>query len=405
MMSLLDSSPPLDMDNETIQSINEIQLDNDTVLETWTFSLDTFIIDYSDMMSPGEKEQLMSTSTTALLPSLYLVALVVGLPSSLLALWVLLFRTKKQPSTILLINLTTCDLLLLAVLPFRIAYHFQGNNWTLGEPFCRLVMALFYGNMYGSIMCLALIAFDRYLAVVYPMVGLTIRSHGLSMCMSVAVWIVVLTAMAPLLATQQTYHINNLNVTTCHDAQHLETQRNFFLPYFASLFSICFVLPLLVVMVCNGCVICTLVRAGKCYRHAIFVTVLVMVVCVVCLLPSNVLLIVHNLQWLAEKEDFFVDSENLDSLYKPYLLSLALSTFNSSLDPFIFYYVSEDFREKVRQALCCKEPLKPVISSQQDRDTSTMSYQSKVPTSADHLSTSGQVSVTTDTPCSNGEVV
>ncbi|KAL2077275.1 hypothetical protein ACEWY4_026779 [Coilia grayii] len=345
-------------------------------------------------MSSNHKEELTSNATTVLLPILYLVALVVGLPSNLVALWVLLFRTKKQPSTILLINLTTCDLLLLLVLPFRITYHFQGNDWTLGEPLCRLVIALFYGNMYGSMLCLALIAFDRYLALVHPISGRTLRSCRLSVYMSVAVWAVVLAAMAPLLVTQQTYPIKELDITTCHDALPLDTQRSFFLPYFASLFGICFVLPLLVVVFCYSCVLHTLVKAGKRYKHAVCVTVLVMVVCLVCLLPSNVLLISHNLYLLKE----FVE----DNPYLPYMLSLALSTFNSCLDPFIFYFVSNDFREKAQQVLCCREPTKQMgASSQKGTSSSSMSFRSKVTL----LSTSGQVSVTPNATHLNGGVV
>ncbi|KTG04094.1 hypothetical protein cypCar_00003541 [Cyprinus carpio] len=114
------------------------------------------------------KEQIQSYSFTLVVPLVCLFAFFIGLPSNLLAFWVLLFRTKKHPSTILLINLTICDLLLLLVLPFRIIYHFLGNNWTFGEPFCRVVIGLLYGNMYGSVVCLALIAVDRYIALVHP---------------------------------------------------------------------------------------------------------------------------------------------------------------------------------------------------------------------------------------------
>ncbi|KAL2077272.1 hypothetical protein ACEWY4_026776 [Coilia grayii] len=344
----------------------------------------SFQLDNCSMLPPDEEKQITSNTMTVLLPILYLVALVVGLPSNLVALWVLLFRTKKQPSTILLINLTTCDLLLLLVLPFRITYHFQGNDWTLGEPLCRLVMALFYGNMYGSMLCLALIAFDRYLALVHPISGMMLRSYRLSVYMSMAVWAVVLAAMMPLLATRQTYLIKNLNITTCHDALPLDTQRSFFLPYFASLFSICFMLPLVVVVFCYSCVLYTLVKAGKRYNHAVRVTVLVMVVCLVCLLPSNVLLISHNSNLLKEGE------ESSDNLYMPYMLMLALSTFNSCLDPFIFYYVSEDFREKAQHVLCCRKPTKVATSSQKDTSSTSMSSRSKVTL----LSTSGQVSTT-----------
>ncbi|XP_063045846.1 proteinase-activated receptor 4-like [Engraulis encrasicolus] len=294
-------------------------------------------------------ENMKSGTMTVLLPSLYLVALVLGLPSNLLALWVLLFRTKKQPSTILLINLTTCDLLLLAVLPFRIAYHFQGNNWTLGEPFCRLVMALFYGNMYGSMLCLALIAFDRYLALVHPLRALTLRGLHHTVPMSVAVWVVVLAAMAPLLATQQTHPIKNRNITTCHDVLPLDKQPNFFLPYFVSLFCICFVPSFLVVVFCYGCVLRK--NTDNRFRYAVHATVLVMGVCLVCLLPSNVLMILRNINWLEVVEGW----SQVIHLHMAYMLALALSAFNSCLNPLNLYYLSTDFQKKMQQAMCHRD--------------------------------------------------
>ena len=250
-------------------------------------------MDKCHRLSPAAIGQIQANDTTVLLPILYLVAFVVGLPSNLVALWVLLFRTKKQPSTILLINLTTCDLLLLVVLPFRIAYHFHGNNWMLGEPLCRLVIAVFYGNTYGSVLSLALISFDRYLALVHPIDGRALRSYRFSVYMCIAAWAVVVAAMAPLLATQQTYRPTNLNITTCHDVLPLDKQDSFFLPYFASLFTICYLLPLLVVVFCYGCILHTLVKSGRRYNHAMRVTVLTIVVFLVCLLPSKVLLLSH----------------------------------------------------------------------------------------------------------------
>ncbi|MED6237644.1 hypothetical protein ATANTOWER_030102 [Ataeniobius toweri] len=133
---------------------------------------------------------------------MYLLAFSFGLPSNLLALWVLVFRTKHLPSTTMLINLTVVDCLLFLVLPFRIAYHFQGNNWDLGEPFCRIVMAMFYGNIYSSVWCLALVALDRYVALVHPCGAKTLRSQQMTLYMTGAVRLVMLAAMLPLLLSQ-----------------------------------------------------------------------------------------------------------------------------------------------------------------------------------------------------------
>uniref|UniRef100_A0A3Q3F5X5 F2R like thrombin or trypsin receptor 3 n=1 Tax=Kryptolebias marmoratus TaxID=37003 RepID=A0A3Q3F5X5_KRYMA len=288
---------------------------------------------------------LQAPTTNLYPPILYILAFCVGLPANLMALWVLVFRTKHLPSTVLLINMTLVDCLLLMVLPFRIVYHLRGNNWELGEPFCRIVMAMFYGNIYGSVWCLAMVALDRYLALVHPFNARTLRSLRVSVYVAVMVWVVMLGAMLPLLMSRQTYMLDDLKITTCHDALPEDKQDNYFLPYFTTLFFLCFLLPFTIILYCHATVLRTLLAEGKRYGHAIIVTVLVLVVFIVCLLPSNVLL-------LLTYADSSLDGDGED-LYVPYMISLAFSTFNSCIDPFIFYFVSTEFRHKAKSALCC----------------------------------------------------
>lgn len=300
----------------------------------------------STTLKEKQLKEIQAPTTNLYLPVLYLLAFSVGLPSNLLALWVLVFRTKPLPSTVLLINLTVADCLLLLALPFRIVYHFQGNHWGLGEPFCRVVMAGFYGNMYGSVWCLALVALDRYIALVHPFGARTLRSRRVSLYMTAAVWTVVLAAMLPLLVSQQTYVLDELQITTCHDALPEEEQESYFMPYFATLFTCCFVLPFAVVLYCHTAVLRTLLAERKRYGHAVRVTVLVLLVFIVCVLPSNILL-------LLTYADSSLDGDGED-VYVPYMISLAVCSFNSCIDPFIFYYVSVEFRQKARRALCCR---------------------------------------------------
>uniref|UniRef100_UPI003AACDE43 proteinase-activated receptor 4 isoform X2 n=1 Tax=Centroberyx gerrardi TaxID=166262 RepID=UPI003AACDE43 len=321
------------------------------------------------------QRQLQAPITNLYIPILYLLAFGVGLPANLLALWVLLFRTKKLPSTVLLINLTATDFMLLLVLPFRIVYHFKGNNWDLGEPLCRVVTAMFYGNMYGSVLCLALVALDRYIALVHPFGAKTLRSKRTSLYMSAAVWLVVLAAMLPLLLSRQSYPLDEPRITTCHDALPEEEQENYFVPYFSSLFILFFLLPFLVILFCYGAVLRTLVAAGDRYNHAVRVTVLVLLVFIVCLLPSNILLLLTYCDSCLDG-DGDGDGDG-DDLYVPYMVSLAVSTFNSCIDPFIFYYVSDDFREKVRRVLFCDYSKTP-SSSGNNVSYSSSSGRSKV---------------------------
>ena len=73
--------------------------------------------------------------------------------------------------------------------------------------------------------------------------------------------------------------------------------------------------------------------------------VTVLVTFLVCFVPSNVMLVVHY----SLLKDAVVNNG-----YAFYLTTLCLASLNSCLDPFIFYYVSEDFREHVKNTLQCR---------------------------------------------------
>lgn len=86
-----------------------------------------------------------------LLPVSYALVFVVGLALNAMALFVILFRTKRwKPSTIYMLNLTTCDTLYILTLPFLIYYYADENDWPFSEPLCKIIRFLFYANLYGK---------------------------------------------------------------------------------------------------------------------------------------------------------------------------------------------------------------------------------------------------------------
>ncbi|XP_054571135.1 proteinase-activated receptor 3 isoform X4 [Eptesicus fuscus] len=111
---------------------------------------------------------LRSSLSTKLIPAIYILVFAVGVPANAVTLWMLFFRTRSICTTTFYINLATADFLFCATLPFKIAYHLNGNNWVFGEVMCRATTVIFYGNMYCSILILACISISRYLAIVHP---------------------------------------------------------------------------------------------------------------------------------------------------------------------------------------------------------------------------------------------
>lgn len=284
---------------------------------------------------------LNSTLTTRLLPALYSVVLLVGLPANALACWVVVTNFRRCSSTLFLLNLASVDLLFVLVLPLKISYHLLGNHWLFGEYLCRTMVALFYGNMYGSILFLTCISLERYISVVHPFLWKGSRWTWGKAGVCVGIWLMVGLGTMPLLSHTQTRHISSLNITTCHDFPE-ENDRKALVQYFLFLVGLGFGLPFVLVTISYSCILARLLARGRRYGQVVRVLVLVLVVFILCFTPSNVLLFIHCM--LEAK-----GCEN-NITYVLYVVALVLSAFNNCFDPFIYFYVSQDFRGWVRDA-------------------------------------------------------
>ncbi|KAM6116138.1 LOW QUALITY PROTEIN: proteinase-activated receptor 3-like [Pterocles gutturalis] len=289
---------------------------------------------------------LNSTLTTRLLPTLYSVVLLVGLPANALACWVLVTNFRRCSNTLFLLNLASADLFFVLLLPFKISYHLLGNDWLFGDYLCRAMVALFYGNMYSSILFLTCIGLERYISVAHPFLwkGSSWTWGKVGVC--VGIWLVVGLGMSPLLLRSQTHHISSLNITTCHDFQKSE---HVFLTYYFLSRGAGLCLAFVLVTISYSCILVRLLAKGRRYRQVV-VLALVLLVFVLCFTPSNVLLFIH---YLPEATGCH------NATYIWYALALAIGAFNNCFDPFVYFYVSQDFRGWVRDAgSCCLGVLK-----------------------------------------------
>ncbi|XP_037674256.1 proteinase-activated receptor 4 isoform X2 [Choloepus didactylus] len=285
---------------------------------------------------------LLGWVATRLVPALYSLALAVGLPANALALWVLATRGPRLPSTLLLMNLAAADLLLGLALPPRLAYHLHGQRWPFGEAACRLSVAMLYGHMYGSVLLLAAVSLDRYLALARPLRARALRGRTLAAGLCAACWVVAAGLALPLALQRQSFRLAGSDRTLCHDALPAGAQAAYWRPAFACLALLGCFLPLLAMLLCHGATLRALAASGRRYGRALRLTALVLASALGFFAPSNTLLLLH---YADPRPGAHGD------LYAAYVPSLALSTLNSCVDPFVYYYVSADFRDKVRAAL------------------------------------------------------
>ncbi|NXE53352.1 PAR2 protein, partial [Casuarius casuarius] len=229
------------------------------------------------------------------------------------------------------------------------SYHLLGNQWLFGDYLCRTMVALFYGNMYSSILFLTCIGLERCISVVHPFLWKGSRWMWGRVGICVGIWLAVGLGMSPLLFSPQTKHISRLNITTCHDVLEKHEQKTIFY-YFLSLIGLGFGLPFVLITISYGCILVRLLAKGGHYGHVVRVLALVLLVFILCFTPSNVLLFNHYVLGAT-------GCHNITYIW--YALALALSAFNTCFDPFIYFYVSRDFRACIWDGdTCCPRQLK-----------------------------------------------
>ncbi|KAI4885943.1 hypothetical protein NFI96_032240 [Prochilodus magdalenae] len=291
---------------------------------------------------------LQGNLTRVFLSLVYIIVFIVGLPANAISLWVFLFRTKKKnPTSILMANLALADLLFIVWLPLKIAYHLNGNNWIFGEPLCKVLVGFFYGNMYCSTIFIACISVQRYWAIVHPLSRKL--NNRVTVCVCVGVWVLVWLITVPLYLYEQTVKLLNLDITTCHDVANPQLL-HLFLGYFLTMGIVGYVVPCVVCTVAYSLMLRALkhsvMKAGntKQKKKSIVLMVIVLVMFLVCFTPSNVTLMVH----------YSLLAQNIENnMHALYVVTLSLSSLNSCLDPFVYYFISEEFRDHVRNTLRC----------------------------------------------------
>ncbi|MEQ2255406.1 hypothetical protein ILYODFUR_013541 [Ilyodon furcidens] len=299
---------------------------------------------------------LNSGLTTVFFPIIYTLVFVVGLTANGMAVWVFLFRTKKKhPSSIYMANLALADLLFVIWMPLKISYHINGNNWIYGEPLCKIFVSFFYGNMYCSVLFITCLSMQRYWVVAHPM-STQKKNNKVAIGVCLAVWAFIWITSIPLYLYDHTVKIEDMNITTCHDVNVIDVSDpqssvKHALFYFMFMSTVSFFVPCIVIVVAYILLLKTLgdnvvdSTAAKSRKKAIVLIFVVLVTFLICFIPSNFMLVVHYA---------LLNGGEVNNGYGVYITSLCLTSLNSCLDPFIYYFVSDEFRGHVRNTLLCR---------------------------------------------------
>lgn len=302
-------------------------------------------------VSEEAKGFLQGRLATTFVPTVYTLVFIISVPLNLAAMVMFVHHIRpRKPAVIYMLNLACADLLFGLLLPFKITYHYHGNDWIYGSFMCRAVTAAFYCNMYCSVLLMMCISIDRFLAVVYPMNSLTWRSPQTASAVCAAMWLLALGGVSPLLISGQTMYLSDLDITTCHDVQDVDKLQAYYLYFFPIYSSVFFFIPLVFTVVCYVRIIQVLAAANVENRfrktRAIVMAVIVLVMFVVCFTPANIILMVHYVQ---------LSHKSSDSSYQMYLLSMCIGSLSCCLDPLLYYFGSSQCQKQAATLFRCKQ--------------------------------------------------
>ncbi|XP_077019303.1 G-protein coupled receptor 20 isoform X2 [Tamandua tetradactyla] len=273
----------------------------------------------------------------------------VGLVLNGLALYVFCCRTRtKTPSVIYTINLAVTDLLVGLSLPTRFAV-FYGTRGCLRCSFPHVFS--YFLNMHCSILFLTCICVDRYLAIVRPDGAHRWRQPACARAVCALVWLaagaVTLSVLGVAAGGRPCCRVFALTVLG-------------------------FLLPLLVISVFTGRIVCALSRPGLLRQgrqrrlRAVQLLLTVLVIFLVCFTPFHARQVAVALG---------PDVPRPVSLVA-YHVAVTLSSLNSCMDPIVYCFVTSGFQATVR-GLCRRHGAVCELGGGGGGDTITMHKSSK----------------------------
>ncbi|KAK6170565.1 hypothetical protein SNE40_018930 [Patella caerulea] len=289
-------------------------------------------------------------------PTIFGVIFLLGLVGNIVVILVVIGdKHMRNTTNILILNLAIADLFFIVFcVPFT-ASGYAMTVWPFGNIWCKVVQYMMYVCAYASVYTLVLMSLDRYLAVVHAIRSMRYRTERNTSLAVIITWVVILLCNIPILFIYEEYQYEHFkeNRSACLNVAEFDK------PYVGKLFygiffAFGYILPLGAVCIMYGLMLKRLLygivpggnQSAESIRAKKRVTRMVIIVVVlfaVCWLPIQVILIV-------QKFGFYPT----DILYVGIqMASNCLAYMNSCVNPFLYAFLSENFRRSFRKVLFC----------------------------------------------------
>ncbi|KAH7944388.1 hypothetical protein HPB52_018935 [Rhipicephalus sanguineus] len=296
-------------------------------------------------------------------PILFGAIAVIGFFGNALVVLVVLCNPQMRSTTnILIINLAMADLLFIVFcVPFT-GWDYTLNYWPFGDVWCRVVQYLVIVCAYASIYTLVLMSLDRFLAVVHPITSMSVRTERNAYLAILFTWVVILLACIPALFSHGMIVLND-SFSSCTFRVDLgyniaAFQISFFMSSFVIPLALIFILYVLMLKrlwfgaAPGGRVSAESVRSKKRVTRLV---VVVVVVFAVCWCPVQVVLVLKSV-------DIYGLPMNPPRIVVQ-IASQILAYTNSCVNPFLYAFLSDNFRKSFRKVIFCYRKTQAAVGS------------------------------------------
>ncbi|XP_031229785.1 P2Y purinoceptor 14 isoform X2 [Mastomys coucha] len=302
--------------------------------------------------------------TRQIIPVLYTVVFITGILLNGISGWIFFYVPSSKSFIIYLKNIVVADFLMGLTFPFKVLGDSGLGPWQVNVFVCRVSAVIFYVNMYVSIVFFGLISFDRYYKIVKPLLTSIVQSVNYSKVLSMLVWMLMLLLAVPniILTNQSVKEVTKIQCMELKNdlGRKWHKASNYI---FVSIFWIVFLLLIVFYTAITRKIFKSHLKSRKNSisvkrksSRNIFSIVLVFVVCFV---PYHI----ARIPYTKSQTEGHYSCQAKETLLYAKEFTLLLSAANVCLDPIIYFFLCQPFREvlnkKLRMSLKVQNDLEP----------------------------------------------
>lgn len=281
---------------------------------------------------------------------LHCVTCALGIVGNGVVIYVTGLRMKKTVNTIWFLNLAIADFLFTFFLIFNIIYESRHFDWPFGDFLCKLVSLVTVLNMFASTFLLAAISVDRCLSTWVVVWARTKRTLFKAKLSCLVIWLASVSCSIPLVIFRKTKFIPSKQTKCMVDFPNgLATYKRLVVYRFV----VGFLLPFIIIFASYLAIGVKIRRLKKNNKLKSFRIILAVILAFFfCWLPFYI----HKLVdlWIREikvtnpSADLNSFKDVLDDIG---LILVSLAYLNSCLNPFLYVFMCEEFKKKLKKSL------------------------------------------------------